>query len=141
MFSLDGFSVFSLDCSLDVLSMFSLGVLSRCSLSVFSLDVSLFSLFFLVSRLVGPSGGGKTQIFGVLRDALSAKRDVQYREQRINPKAIRAAEMYGEVDPLSQEWTTGVFAAIWEKSNRRENPYDTWIVADGPVDAIWIEGE
>jgi hypothetical protein len=123
------------------LSVFSLGVLSRCSLSVFSLDVSLFSLFFLVSRLVGPSGGGKTQIFGVLRDALSAQRDVQYREQRINPKAIRAAEMYGEVDPLSQEWTTGVFAAIWEKSNRRENPYDTWIVADGPVDAIWIEGE
>ena len=118
--------------------MFSLGALSRCSLSVISLDVSLF---FLVSRLVGPSGGGKTQIFGVLRDALSAKRDVQYREQRINPKAIRAAEMYGEVDPLSQEWTTGVFAAIWEKSNRRENPYDTWIVADGPVDAIWIEGE
>ena len=47
--------------------------------------------------------------------------------------------MYGEVDSLSQEWTTGVFAAIWEKSNRRENPYDTWIVADGPVDAIWIE--
>ena len=40
---------------------------------------------------------------------------------------------------MSQEWTTGVFAAIWEKSNRRENPYDTWIVADGPVDAIWIE--
>jgi hypothetical protein len=139
MFSLDVFLVFSLgDLSRCSLSVFSLGALSRCSLSVISLDVSLF---FLVSRLVGPSGGGKTQIFGVLRDALSAQRDVQYREQRINPKAIRAAEMYGEVDPLSQEWTTGVFAAIWEKSNRRENPYDTWIVADGPVDAIWIEGE
>ena len=89
--------------------------------------------------LCGPSGGGKTQIFAVLRDALGAIHDIQYREQRINPKAIRAAEMYGEVDPLSQEWTTGVFAAIWEKSNRRENPYNTWIVADGPVDAIWIE--
>jgi dynein heavy chain len=89
--------------------------------------------------LVGPSGGGKTQIFAILRDALAAIHDKQYREQRINPKAIRAAEMYGEVDTLSQEWTTGVFAAIWEKSNRRDNPYNTWIVADGPVDAIWIE--
>ena len=47
--------------------------------------------------------------------------------------------MYGEVDAASGEWTTGVFAAIWAKCNNRNNAYTTWIVADGPVDAIWIE--
>ena len=57
----------------------------------------------------------------------------------LNPKAIRAQQMYGEVDPVSQEWTTGVFAAMWAKACNRDNPYNTWITADGPVDAIWIE--
>jgi dynein heavy chain len=47
--------------------------------------------------------------------------------------------MYGEMDPLSGEWTTGVFAAMWAKFNNRANAYNTWIIADGPVDAIWIE--
>lgn len=33
----------------------------------------------------------------------------------------------------------GVFAAMWAKYNQKSNAYNTWIVADGPVDAIWIE--
>jgi hypothetical protein len=33
----------------------------------------------------------------------------------------------------------GVFAAMWAKFNNRANAYNTWIIADGPVDAIWIE--
>lgn len=33
----------------------------------------------------------------------------------------------------------GVFAAMWAKYNNRQNAYNTWIIADGPVDAIWIE--
>ena len=57
----------------------------------------------------------------------------------MNPKAIMAHEMYGQADPLSGEWVRGVFASIWEKYNNRELPYITWIVMDGPVDAIWIE--
>ena len=40
---------------------------------------------------------------------------------------------------MSGEWTTGVFAAIWAKYNNRNNAFNTWIIADGPVDAIWIE--
>lgn len=43
------------------------------------------------------------------------------------------------MDPLSGEWTTGVFAAMWAKYNNKANTYNTWIIADGPVDAIWIE--
>lgn len=47
--------------------------------------------------------------------------------------------MYGEIELSSGEWTTGVFAAMWAKFNNRANAYNTWIIADGPVDAIWIE--
>lgn len=89
--------------------------------------------------LVGPSGGGKTQIFKNLRAALDVTTGTTHKDVRLNPKAIRAQEMYGEMDPLSGEWTTGVFAAMWAKYNNRANAYNTWIIADGPVDAIWIE--
>ena len=64
---------------------------------------------------------------------------ITHKDVRLNPKAIRAQEMYGEMDPLSGEWTTGVFAAMWAKYNNRANAYNNWIIADGPVDAIWIE--
>ena len=89
--------------------------------------------------LVGPSGGGKSSILKCLKDTLQEYHGVQYKDVRFNPKAIRAQEMYGETDPLSGEWTTGVFAAMWAKYNNRNNTYNTWIIADGPVDAIWIE--
>jgi len=89
--------------------------------------------------LVGPSGGGKTQIFKCLRQSLEVVNSITYKDSKLNPKAIRAQEMYGEVDIQSGEWTTGVFAAMWAKYNNRNNPYNTWIIADGPVDAIWIE--
>ena len=89
--------------------------------------------------LVGPSGGGKSCIFKCLKDTLQESEGIHYKDIRFNPKSIRAQEMYGETDPLSGEWTTGIFAAIWAKYNNRNNAFNTWIIADGPVDAIWIE--
>ncbi|CAM9125412.1 unnamed protein product [Ectocarpus sp. 4 AP-2014] len=89
--------------------------------------------------LVGPTGGGKTKIFRTLRMALDKTTGITHKDSRFNPKAIRAQEMYGEVDPATGEWNTGVFAAMWAKYNNRQNAYNTWIIADGPVDAIWIE--
>ena len=89
--------------------------------------------------LCGPAGAGKTQVSRILAAALSKTIGTPHKEMRINPKAVRAPELYGEVDPVSGEWTTGVFAAIWAKFNKRTNKFITWIVEDGPVDAIWIE--
>ena len=87
----------------------------------------------------GPSGGGKSCIFKVLKDTLQERNGITYKDSRFNPKAIKSQEMYGMTDPLTGEWTTGVFAAMWAKFNKRTNPFNTWIIADGPVDAIWIE--
>lgn len=89
--------------------------------------------------LVGPSGGGKSCIFKCLKETLQESDGIQYKDVRFNPKSIRSQEMYGETDPMSGEWTTGIFAAIWAKYNSRNNAFNTWIIADGPVDAIWIE--
>ena len=54
----------------------------------------------------------KTKIFKNLRAGLDVTTGVTHKDIRFNPKAIRAQEMYGEMDVLSGEWTTGVFAAI-----------------------------
>jgi dynein heavy chain len=91
--------------------------------------------------LCGPTGGGKTRIFEMLMKSLEDETvlGVVHKQSRFNPKAIRAAEMYGEIDSMSGEWTTGVYAAMWAKFNSRANKFNTWIIADGPVDAIWIE--
>ena len=88
---------------------------------------------------IGPTGGGKTQCLNVLHKAMAISTGIPHRIARMNPKAILASQMYGEVDQLSDEWTTGVFAAMWTKYNQRSNAFNTWIVCDGPVDAIWIE--
>lgn len=57
--------------------------------------------------LVGPTGGGKTKIFRTLRMALDKTTGITHKDSRFNPKAIRAQEMYGEVDPATGEWNTG----------------------------------
>lgn len=58
--------------------------------------------------LVGPTGGGKTKIFRCLRTALDKTMGITHKDSRFNPKAIRAQEMYGEVDPSTGEWNTGI---------------------------------
>jgi hypothetical protein len=57
--------------------------------------------------------------------ALEATTGITHKDTRFNPKAIRAPEMYGEIDPLSGEWTTGVFAAMWSKYNNRQANVNT----------------
>ena len=58
---------------------------------------------------------------------------------RMNPKAIRAEEMFGETDKLTQEWVDGIFAMIWAKFNDKTRKDIQWIICDGHVDALWIE--
>jgi dynein heavy chain len=57
----------------------------------------------------------------------------------LNPKAISMGEMYGEVNAISQEWTDGLASKIMRNASKETSEDRTWVVFDGPVDAIWIE--
>jgi dynein heavy chain, axonemal len=89
--------------------------------------------------LVGPAGGGKSAIISTLSSSLAKINHVPFKVISMNPKAIQADEMFGETDLLSGEWMDGVFAMMWTKFNQRTNKFHSWVVCDGPVDAIWIE--
>jgi dynein heavy chain, axonemal len=89
--------------------------------------------------VVGPSGSGKSRIISSLQDALTQTTGVAHKRSRMNPKAIRAEEMFGETDKLSGEWLDGIFATMWSKYNDRNRKDIMWLVCDGPVDALWIE--
>ena len=87
--------------------------------------------------LVGPSGAGKTAICDCLAAALTAlgSKTVTW---RMNPKALTAPQMFGRMDAATGDWSDGVLAALWRRA-ARARAQATWIVLDGPVDAIWIE--
>lgn len=52
-------------------------------------------------------------------------------------------ELYGEVDPFTNEWQDGLASTIIRESNNSRQPDEHllrhWIIFDGPVDALWIE--
>jgi dynein heavy chain len=57
----------------------------------------------------------------------------------MNPKAIKNQEMYGMMNQVTNDWIPGVFSEIWKRCNSKQNKHISWIICDGPVDAIWIE--
>ncbi|KAL3919835.1 MAG: hypothetical protein SGPRY_005486 [Prymnesium sp.] len=98
---------------------------------------------------VGHSGLGKSKIVEVLQRALSSIAvgpdeltdpmiGQPHREVQLNPKAITSPQMFGSLDIVANEWTEGIFAQLWRKYNRDKKTF-TWLILDGPVDAIWIE--
>lgn len=89
--------------------------------------------------LVGPTLCGKTQIMSILTRAMAEGANPNpHRIVAMNPKAITDSQMYGVKD-AADEWTPGVFSMIWQQRNNRALKYTTWIVCDGPIDAVWIE--
>jgi len=89
--------------------------------------------------VVGSAGCGKTTIFNILLKSLEAAQGVRYKSEIINPKSVTNAQLFGEQSASTGEWVPGVLAEIWKKVNNKQNKHTSWIICDGPVDAIWIE--
>ena len=97
--------------------------------------------------IVGPTGGGKTTCYEVLQNAMTQLREKGSEDDRfqvvskavLNPKSISMGELYGEVNQVSQEWHDGLASKIMRAAALEEGEERTWVVFDGPVDALWIE--
>ena len=47
--------------------------------------------------------------------------------------------LFGYVNPLTDEWTNGILANIVINEVEKNGDYQKWIVLDGPGDSLWIE--
>ena len=102
------------------------------------------------NMLVGASLGGKTTAWTVLSRAMGRLHKEgaeqndgsQFQAVRpiiINPKAVPSANLYGEYDLQTFEWTDGVLAKVMREVCQDESPAEKWLLLDGPVDTLWIE--
>ncbi|KAI9224346.1 dynein heavy chain and region D6 of dynein motor-domain-containing protein [Blastocladiella britannica] len=89
--------------------------------------------------LVGPTGGGKTSCYRMLRDALSDAGICKVRVDSLNPKSITMGQLYGEFDEQTHEWTDGILSSMIRDGAADTSPDRKWYIFDGPVDAMWIE--
>lgn len=95
--------------------------------------------------LVGPTGSGKSQIINILTSALTKwseqKGDKElWKIERLNPRSITQDQLYGERDLDTGDFYPGVFSTIWKEVNtKKPKSLISWMVCDGPVDAIWVE--
>jgi dynein heavy chain len=121
----------------------------QCVPSFMTKVIQMFDIFNIRfgATLVGPAGTGKTTVYQILaalmtnlREKGSANSEFQKVRYRIlNPKCISMGELYGEFNPLTQEWHDGLASTIMREFVAEEGDEKRWTVFDGPIDALWIE--
>ena len=100
--------------------------------------------------LAGPSGGGKTTVRNTLAAATKITEDMEddVTVYELNPKAITIGGFFGEFLPDGFAWRDGVYSELFRnianqrsdgRGSWRTDGRTAWLVADGPIDAIWME--
>ena len=64
--------------------------------------------------MIGPAGGGKSEATWCLLDSLSAVKKKKHVEVRMNRKAMKADEMFGDNDTV-HVWSFSVFTFFFQQ--------------------------
>lgn len=90
--------------------------------------------------IIGEPMSCKSKVVQILSEALSEV-ESKVTVKIINPKSVTMGQLYGRVDPATNEWSDGVLGrnfremATAPESDRGRK----WLLFDGPVDSNWIE--
>ena len=93
------------------------------------------------TMVVGPTGGGKSVVLNSLCATQTAM-GLPTKMTIINPKMIPVSELYGELDPVTRDWTDGLLSSIFREMNKplaEGKEERRYICYDGDVDALWVE--
>ncbi|KAJ7398962.1 hypothetical protein BTVI_119896 [Pitangus sulphuratus] len=88
--------------------------------------------------IVGPSGGGKSTLWQMLKTALGKTGRV-VKQYTMNPKAMPRHQLLGHIDMDTREWSDGVLTNSARQVVREPQDVTSWIICDGDIDPEWIE--
>ncbi|KFP28061.1 Cytoplasmic dynein 2 heavy chain 1, partial [Colius striatus] len=88
--------------------------------------------------IVGPSGGGKSTLWRMLKAALGKTGKVM-KQYTMNPKAMPRHQLLGHIDMDTREWSDGVLTISARQVVREPRDITSWIICDGDIDPEWIE--
>ena len=92
--------------------------------------------------MVGQSSSGKSAVWRIFLEALTALDNIKGDSFIIDPKAVNKETLYGKLDQTTLFWTDGVFTGTLRKildNQRGESSKLHWIIFDGDVDPEWTE--
>ncbi|EAY21562.1 Dynein heavy chain family protein [Trichomonas vaginalis G3] len=88
--------------------------------------------------LVGGTLSGKSTSWKVLQKAFEDDPNPILIDC-LNPKSVSITEMYGLYNPATSEWKDGIVSRLLRNCWFAERKQPHLIIADGPIDAVWIE--
>ncbi|XP_058902457.1 dynein axonemal heavy chain 17 isoform X5 [Kogia breviceps] len=88
--------------------------------------------------VIGNAGSGKSQ---VLKSLNKTYQNLQRKPVAVDldPKAVTCDELFGIINPVTREWTDGLFSTIMRDLANIPHDGPKWIVLDGDIDPMWIE--
>nr|XP_030717250.1 dynein heavy chain 9, axonemal isoform X1 [Globicephala melas] len=88
--------------------------------------------------VVGSAGTGKSQVLRSLHKTYQImKRRPVWTD--LNPKAVTSDELFGIINPATQEWKDGLFSSVMRELSSITHDGPKWILLDGDIDPMWIE--